>query len=778
MSCLCDQVAPPAALDIAPGLSRLPRQVDGFAGFRRQLLAASDRAEFAALVGWKGDADGDLGMMLFEMAAYVFDVLAFYDQVYADESYLRTAQLPPSLRGLVGLIGYRARPAVGARVELAVQADGRQSVMVPAGTAFRSTAFGSNPPQVFELERDASALSFFNKLPIAPALKPLPANPNLVTLQQAGMRAQVGDLVLIGTDNDAAKHFAARVQSLTSRTGEDGGKYVDALLDQAPSGSGFAEADQRALYIQRAGASAKPWSAGGLSPVAQNADGTWFILLDGIYKQINPNDWVILDTPTGFAVALIQRTWDWSVTQQVGSATTPSGNVTSTAQIPTTLLWLRTSMNLPADGGATLVVRFAWNKVAGAANETAAWLGPVDPLALISATPPPDGSSPSRLSLADVNGAAASGAASVDLPGLAVTAFTPDGGATRPPLQMPVNGFGNLITTSRGETVANEVLGSGDASQSFQSFTLQKKPLTYLTDPNGPNLVSVLRIWVDGVAWREVATLYNVAPGTAVYMVRTDTDGAATITFPLLPSGVNNVIATYRFGAGAAVPPGGAVRQIARPVPGLVSANNPLAAFGGQDTEAAARIRHYAPRWALQFGRAVSLVDMEAIAAGTPGVRAARANWGWSASMQRPVAQIVYVGDAALAGQIAQALAGSTDPATPIQVAVATTVPVVLSLQLALDPDYIAADVLTALDDVLTADLDGILVPEQLGIGVPLYRSRLEAAVMAVPGITNITALDWNGGGFDDYAETPGDAGAFDFLTAGDVVLNGAGRHG
>jgi predicted phage baseplate assembly protein len=326
--------------------------------------------------------------------------------------------------------------------------------------------------------------------------------------------------------------------------------------------------------------------------------------------------------------------------------------------------------------------------------------------------------------------------------------------------------------------VANEVLGSGDASQSFQSFTLQKKPLTYLTDPNGPNLVSVLRIWVDGVAWREVATLYNVAPGTAVYMVRTDTDGAATITFPLLPSGVNNVIATYRFGAGAAVPPGGAVRQIARPVPGLVSANNPLAAFGGQDTEAAARIRHYAPRWALQFGRAVSLVDMEAIAAGTPGVRAARANWGWSASMQRPVAQIVYVGDAALAGQIAQALAGSTDPATPIQVAVATTVPVVLSLQLALDPDYIAADVLTALDDVLTADLDGILVPEQLGIGVPLYRSRLEAAVMAVPGITNITALDWNGAGFDDYAETPGDAGAFDFLTAGDVVLNGAGRHG
>jgi hypothetical protein len=787
MSCLCDQVPAPAALVIAPGLSRLPRQIDSFSGFRRQLLAASDLAEFAALAGWKGDADGDLGLMLLEMTAYVFDVLAFYDQVYANESYLRTAQLPQSLRGLVDLIGYLARPAVGARVELALQADGRQSVTVPAGTAFRSSAFRTNAPQVFELDRDASALSFFNKLPIAPALKPLPSNPNLVTLQQAGMRAQVGDLVLVGTDNDVTKHFAARVRSLTPRTGEDGGKYIDALLDQAPSANGFIEADQRALYLQRAGSSAKPWSAGGApSPVSLNPDGTWNIVLDTVYRQINPSDWVILDTPSGLAATQILQTSDKQVARQVSSSvstTTQGGataqsNVTATAQIPTTLLLLPKSPRPPGNGSVPLVVRFAWSRIASAAYETAAWLGSADLLALITASVPPDGSSPSRLSLADVNGIAVAGSASVDLAGLAVTAFTPDGGAARPALQMPVFGFGNLITASRGATVAKEVLGSGDASQSFQSFTLQKKPLTYLPDQNGPNLVAALRIWVDGVAWREVATLYNVVPGTPVYMVRTDTDGAATITFPHLPSGLNNVVATYRFGAGVAVPPGGTVRQIARPVPGLVSASNPLAAFGGEDAEAPTRVRHYAPRWALQFGRAVSLADMEAIAAGTSGVRAARASWGWSVPMQRPVAQIVYVGDAALADQIAQALGGSTDPATPIEVSVATVVPVVLSLQLALDPDYVAGEVLAALNNVLTADLDGMLVPEQLGIGVPLYRSQLEAAVMAVPGVTNITALNWNGGGFDKYAQTPGDDGAFDFLTAGDVVLNGVGRHG
>ena len=40
--------------------------------------------------------------------------------------------------------------------------------------------------------------------------------------------------------------------------------------------------------------------------------------------------------------------------------------------------------------------------------------------------------------------------------------------------------LGNVIAASHGETVHNEVVGSGDASQSFQRFALQKQPLTYI----------------------------------------------------------------------------------------------------------------------------------------------------------------------------------------------------------------------------------------------------------------------------------------------------------
>ena len=44
--------------------------------------------------------------MLLEMWAYVSDVLGFYDERIANETYLRTAHRRPSLRRLVELLGY------------------------------------------------------------------------------------------------------------------------------------------------------------------------------------------------------------------------------------------------------------------------------------------------------------------------------------------------------------------------------------------------------------------------------------------------------------------------------------------------------------------------------------------------------------------------------------------------------------------------------------------------------------------------------------------------
>jgi hypothetical protein len=54
------------------------------------------------------------------------------------------------------------------------------------------------------------------------------------------------------------------------------------------------------------------------------------------------------------------------------------------------------------------------------------------------------------------------------------TLFPQDGQAIRGRLAVPVRGA--AWWTPRGETVSNEVLGSGDPSQAFQSFKLKKNP--------------------------------------------------------------------------------------------------------------------------------------------------------------------------------------------------------------------------------------------------------------------------------------------------------------
>jgi hypothetical protein len=100
MTCRCNSLAHPPKLKIAAGLDTIPRQVASFAQFRRAMLAALHH--HGELAAWRARDEDDLGVMLLEMWAYVCDVLAFYDEIIAHESYVRTARRRASLRKLVG----------------------------------------------------------------------------------------------------------------------------------------------------------------------------------------------------------------------------------------------------------------------------------------------------------------------------------------------------------------------------------------------------------------------------------------------------------------------------------------------------------------------------------------------------------------------------------------------------------------------------------------------------------------------------------------------------
>ena len=66
----------------------------------------------------------------------------------------------------------------------------------------------------------------------------------------------------------------------------------------------------------------------------------------------------------------------------------------------------------------------------------------------------------------------------------------------------------------------------------------------------------------------------------------------------LLPTGTNNVVATYRYGAGAAAPAVETLTVIQSPQPGLEALRNPLQPTGGADADDPARAED--PRAAIR----------------------------------------------------------------------------------------------------------------------------------------------------------------------------------
>jgi predicted phage baseplate assembly protein len=290
-------------------------------------------------------------------------------------------------------------------------------------------------------------------------------------------------------------------------------------------------------------------------------------------------------------------------------------------------------------------------------------------------------------------------------------------------------------------------------------------------------VASVLKVFVDGVLWTEVSSFFNVPATAHAYVVRQNDDDESLVTFGdglracRLSTGTR-VTAWYRFGAGATKPPAGGIHQIARPAKGLSSIRNPVAARGGADAEPPEQLRRYAPRSALLLGRAVSLADLEAAAAGTEGVRNVRAEWHWNPVRQTPVAQIFYVGDPAIRNLVLQRLRGLTEPGTQIDVAPATGVPTTLAIQVAIDPAHLEPRVLADVRARLMDPVDGLLAPERIGIGLALFRSRICEFVCSIPGALTVADLQLNQAPFTHWGVSAGTGHYFDF-EQGAVLLNG-----
>ncbi len=806
MSCPCDKLIHPPGLFIPAGLDIIPRQIASFPEFRRAMLAGIRGQD--ALANWRARGEDDLGIMLLEMWAYVCDALAFYDEVIAHEAYLRTARLRPSLRRLVDLLGYVPGPAVASSVKLALFAEGRQPMTVPAGTAFRSGSFDSEQPQIFEAQSDVTIHPLTNKWTVEPARPEAIGvdNPSYLLLDPGTAKLKAEDIVLVrDTDGDAQTQVRT-VSSVATVDGADGSQYAQVDFDNALSLSSDTKlvnirllkpSQTASLWtmtswpaINSTSRGPRPYSGNPSNPgeafMEQAYTANTKLTLDGLYRQIKPGMFIIVAKGEEYRWFKVNSVSEIMIAIIEADADTGTPAVT----VPVTRLVLDTMLNNATrksgsenwtnDDRAEIIVHYSFSDGGTVTAEAGTRLEPKGKLELIGPIETPENEqSPSRFLLEDKNQSGVEVAGQLSF---AEEELNLDSGTTwDPSLVHPVQVYGNVVSATRGETVSGEVLGSGDASAANQSFTLKKKPLTYVSSPTADNesgVASTLEIYVDGIRWEEVPSFFGVGSDEEVYMVRQNDDGEAIITFgdgqrgARLPSGTGNVIANYRYGAGAASPPAGSITQIAKPVKGLQSVRNPVAAFGGDDAETSENIRTYAPDSALILGRAVSIQDMEAVAAGVAGVRAVRAEWRWHSTRQRPVVQIWYIGEEGIEKNISQTLHGLSDPTVPIDVKRADGKPVKLSIDVDIDPRYVEDDVLADVRDALMNKETGLLAPERIGIGQPLFRSQIFWKILEVPGTEGIIGIQWNDQVLGSFA-VKSEAGEYFDLEEGTLLLNG-----
>src|SRR5438094_831952 len=109
----------PAVVENRPGLSAIAYRVGTHDQFKCSMLARLSSRDLPPLRELQTRDDDDFSIALLDAWATVADVVTFYQERTANESYLRTSTERRSLVELARLIGYEPRPGVAASTHLA-----------------------------------------------------------------------------------------------------------------------------------------------------------------------------------------------------------------------------------------------------------------------------------------------------------------------------------------------------------------------------------------------------------------------------------------------------------------------------------------------------------------------------------------------------------------------------------------------------------------------------------------------------------------------------------
>lgn len=748
--CPCDGREHPRVIDNPPGRRSIAYRVGDFASFRDALLRSLPGE--VQLASWQPSAgDDDLALQLLDFWAYLADILTFYNERIASDAYLRTASRREIVARITALLGHRPRPALAASGKVAAISTAKAAITIPKGLGVMSKASPGKPSMVVEVD-EATMIQPGGALPVELVVDDaIDMWSLLVKGAVSGIKAG-GSLLLMRSDANGegwAWMPVAAVSMEKSPSGKQNTRITWKTPVQAaqfPSGT-LLKNCRLMRTVQTP-----------LFPTSKHLDfvvarsGTHTILhLAGVVPEITVGSRIMTVSPSGQHLFDVTEAFVSHWNEQ--GVTSPS-EPTIGGAVPVLCTQVRCLPQIDANDfmvgeTAMTVVHWGFTEVGQIISDPATKIGGAK-LVFTAGVPVPSSlHADTEVILEDKTGRG-SAARVTKVSGQEVSVSV-EGFPNQ--LEAPISILYNLLPVSQGGSVAREILGSGDAARAGQGFLLKKSPVTYFAGgAQGSSLPfrSSIRVLVNGAPWTEVDSFVGEPAGARVFIVREDDEGKSHVLFgdgvngARLPTGKDNVVASYRFGAGGAAPDPTALSTLLSSVSGLSSIKSPIPILGGQGQEPVEQTRRYAPLSTFAFGRAVSLDDYEAIAVSS-GARRARARFTWDDARQSALVKVVVGDDEAAVNAARKAISPAVDPNVPFTVELLSleraSIGVLLSVEPGFDRDAVAIAVKAALTDPESG-----LFGASARIGEPVYESEVAEVCADVPGVQEIVELTFYGG--------------------------------
>ena len=604
----------PEPLYNRPGLPRIAYRAGTFGSFREAMIEAAARRP--ELRNWTARSTDDLGVALLECWAYVADILTFYTERAANESFLRTARLRESVLRLAALVGYEPMPGIAALARIAFVLDAGAELELPEHLRVKSVPDEGERAVTFETGAALRASAAFNAVPVRGELRDWNpwAPPDGSAPNGGAVEPPFADVAREafppGTEFLLFSEGAAVAEEKVVSSREERPPVVDLRFEPPTANPDLQFSLDGTLCrfkrrLRLFGHDAPPSfirqkvvngevKAEQVTEASSEYDlrvpGTDTFLLDRVVDGLQAGQELVFATYSGVARRKVIAVT--TAPAQLGPLTATVSEIVLDAGI-----WQGSDQNRPTVREVTVYELLP--------PEVTLWLldwpSEIDgSRAYVPLPADPPAIELGRAVILD------DAQAEPILRTVAATgAFTSygDGGPDHllleldSPLPRTLDAatavlHANVVPASHGESQPPERLGSGDATVAFQRFTLGKAPLTRVPRAGAPHGAGAeLKVYVAGLRWQETEEFVGHGPGDRVYVIETADDGTSTIIFgdgqtgSRLATGAE-VVASYRQGLGGEgrVHADQLTSLLDRPK-GLKGATNPLPGEGGADAE-------------------------------------------------------------------------------------------------------------------------------------------------------------------------------------------------